>query len=108
MATIVRNDRGKVLARISKSGSYIKLSVVKRWTPVEAYKVATELAAFAGAGTEESSGEKRPPSRPPLHGPGSSRDEWAAYAQSHGIEVNDGMTRSDIVNAVIVAERDVA
>ena len=37
---------------------------------------------------------------PPKTGPGSSRDAWAEYAESLDVEVNEGMSRDDIVAAV--------
>ncbi len=102
MTVIVRNDRGKVLARFSRVGTYIDVRGVKqRMTPVELHKVAVEMAAFAGGGTVETSGEKAPPSRPPSHGPGSSREAWAAYAQSQGVEVYDDMSRDAVIEAVL-------
>jgi hypothetical protein len=47
-----------------------------------------------GAGT---GGEVK---RPGKSGPGSGRDEWAAYAQSRGLQVGDQMSRNDIMAAV--------
>jgi len=40
------------------------------------------------------------PEPPPRAGAGSSRDAWADYAASQGIEVTDDMTRDDIVAAL--------
>jgi hypothetical protein len=37
---------------------------------------------------------------PPRGGPGSDRAAWAAYAESQGVDVDDDMTRDDIVAAV--------
>jgi len=37
---------------------------------------------------------------PPRAGKGSGRDEWAAYAESVGVEVTDDMTRDEIIAAV--------
>lgn len=40
------------------------------------------------------------PARPPESGPGSSRDHWAEYAQSLGVDVDPDATRADIIAAV--------
>jgi len=40
---------------------------------------------------------------PPKSGPGSAKAAWVAYAQSHGVEVEDDATRDDIVAAVAAA-----
>lgn len=37
---------------------------------------------------------------PPLGGPGSSREAWAAYAEQLGVAVDDEMSRDDIVDAI--------
>lgn len=37
---------------------------------------------------------------PPRNGPGSSRDAWAAYATSIGIDVKPGTTKADIIAEV--------
>jgi hypothetical protein len=37
---------------------------------------------------------------PPKAGRGSGRDAWAAYADSVGVEVEDGWSRNDIIAAV--------
>jgi hypothetical protein len=37
---------------------------------------------------------------PPKGGPGSGREAWAAYAVALGFEVDDEMTRDDIIDAV--------
>jgi hypothetical protein len=37
---------------------------------------------------------------PPKVGRGSSRDAWAEYATSQGVEVTDDMTRAEIIEAV--------
>ena len=39
------------------------------------------------------------PEAPPLVGPGSSRDSWAKYAESLGIEITADMARADIIVA---------
>jgi hypothetical protein len=36
---------------------------------------------------------------PPRAGKGSGREEWAAYAESVGVEVTDDMTRDEIIEA---------
>lgn len=36
---------------------------------------------------------------PPRAGKGSGRDEWAAYAESQGVDVTDDMTRDEIIEA---------
>lgn len=40
---------------------------------------------------------------PPRSGKGSGRDEWAAYAAAHGVDVEDGQSRDDIVAALEAA-----
>jgi hypothetical protein len=81
MAVIVRNDRGKVLARISRVGRYIDLSGIKRMTPTEAYRVAVEMAAFVSdmeqpadpaAGTDRRTADSNG-TEAPMHGPVSPR-----------------------------------
>lgn len=42
---------------------------------------------------------------PPRAGRGSGRDEWAAFAQSHGVTVDDDDSRDDIIT--VLAERGV-
>jgi hypothetical protein len=37
---------------------------------------------------------------PPRSGKGSGRDAWAAYAASHGVEVEEAASRDDIVDAL--------
>jgi hypothetical protein len=37
---------------------------------------------------------------PPKVGRGSSRDAWAAYAASQGVDVDEDMTRAEIIEAV--------
>jgi hypothetical protein len=37
---------------------------------------------------------------PPKAGRGSGRDAWADYAASQGVEVDDGWSRDDIIQAV--------
>jgi uncharacterized protein YycO len=37
---------------------------------------------------------------PPKAGKGSSRDVWAAYAADRGVDVDDDMSRDDIIEAV--------
>jgi hypothetical protein len=37
---------------------------------------------------------------PPRSGTGSGRDAWAAYATRYGVDVPDGASRNDIVNAL--------
>jgi hypothetical protein len=43
------------------------------------------------------------PAAPPLGGPGSGRDAWAAWAEHLGVEVTEDMTRDDIVAAIDAA-----
>jgi hypothetical protein len=40
------------------------------------------------------------PQAPPKVGRGSSRNAWAAYAADQGVDVDDDMTRDDIIEAV--------
>ena len=40
------------------------------------------------------------PERPAEAGPGSSKDKWAAYAESIGVAVPEGATRDEIIAAV--------
>lgn len=45
---------------------------------------------------------------PPLGGPGSGRDAWAAYAATQGVTVTDDMrSRDDVVNAVKAAGKPI-
>ena len=41
---------------------------------------------------------------PPKRGAGSGKDAWAAFAESKGITVTDGMSRDDIIAAIEAAE----
>lgn len=47
-------------------------------------------------------GAEEPPANgePPRGGPGSGRDEWAAYAATLDVEVTEDMARDDIIAAV--------
>lgn len=36
---------------------------------------------------------------PPQAGPGSGREAWAAYAKKHGVEVDDEVSRHEIIEA---------
>ena len=38
--------------------------------------------------------------KPPLGGPGSGREAWATYAEAHGVDVTDDMTRDEIIEAL--------
>lgn len=51
--------------------------------------------------SDEHGGEVK---RPGKSGPGSGRDQWAAYATSVGVEVGDQMSRDDIMAAVDALE----
>lgn len=42
---------------------------------------------------------------PPRAGKGSGRDEWAAYAASLGVDVDDDAGRDDIIAAVEAAQK---
>jgi hypothetical protein len=42
---------------------------------------------------------ERPLSEPPRGGPGATRDAWAAYAYAHDVDVDDDMSRDDIIVA---------
>ena len=65
-------------------------------TPPEwAWPLITNRAAWSVPPEAETVAE-----RPPLHGKGSSRDAWAAYAGSIGVQVPDGASRADIIAAV--------
>jgi hypothetical protein len=59
-----------------------------------------EEPAKAAASTKAaaSADDELPP--PPKAGPGSSRDAWVEYAERLDIEVDDDMTRDDIIAAV--------
>jgi hypothetical protein len=43
---------------------------------------------------------------PPKRGAGSGKEAWAAYAESKGVAVTDGMSRDDIIEAVEAAESE--
>lgn len=66
------------------------------------YESADQAASAPEKASEPdlTGGEKPALSAPPKAGKGSGRDEWAAYAQSLGVEVADGSSRDDIVASV--------
>lgn len=57
-------------------------------------------AGEPGPSSTSSAGESPANEEPPLGGPGSSREAWAEYAERLGVEVDDEMSRDDIVDAV--------
>lgn len=60
---------------------------------------ADDQSRAALAVPDEAPQEPDPQSVPPKVGPGSSRDAWAAYAESQGIDTS-GMGRAEIIAAV--------
>jgi hypothetical protein len=64
-------------------------------------QVAGENGLDLDEATEASEPEAEPEDQaPPRAGKGSGRDEWAAYAESVGLDVDDDMTRDEIIAAV--------
>jgi hypothetical protein len=62
--------------------------------PVAVKGGKVEKAVVDDEAVEERDGE------PPRGGPGSGRDEWAAYAELQGVDVTDDMTRDEIIEAL--------
>ena len=68
--------------------------------PEWAWPLITNSAAWAVKPDSEAPVEvsaEGPNGPPPMHGKGSSRDAWAAYAEAHGVHVAPSSSRSDIV-----------
>jgi hypothetical protein len=63
---------------------------------------ADDGEAESAAADPSTSGSEQEPEleEPPLHGAGSGRDAWAEYAEHLGVEVDEDMSRADIVDAV--------
>jgi hypothetical protein len=107
MATIVRNDRGRVICRIRQFAKWVEIQPSGRWSPGDAKRVGEALIRAGDQRTEVTTPEPPPVpvpiGAPPLRGPGSSREVWEAYAAAHGVEVTDDMSRGDILQAVRAA-----
>jgi hypothetical protein len=56
------------------------------------------------AESEQAKAEELP--EPPRGGPGSGVEAWREYAAQTGVEINDDMTRDDIVAAVDLAKEE--
>lgn len=66
-----------------------------------------ELAEDASAPDNGAAGTEQPsagPAKPPKVGTGSSREDWAAYAATLGLDPRDA-TKADIIAAVEAAEQ---
>lgn len=77
--------------------------------PAWAVKAITNPAAWADGDTAtaaEPSPAAGEDEEPPRAGKGSGRAEWAAYAASVGVEVDDDATRDDIIAAVDAAKQE--
>lgn len=61
----------------------------------------------AGNGNGAAAGTEQPATggRPPKVGTGSSREDWAAYAAAHDIEMPGNATKAEIIAAVEAAEQ---
>jgi hypothetical protein len=73
-----------------------RLDRLDRWERIEAAPADPEYVEghkILSAATGNEPDEAGPP---PMVGPGSGRDEWAAYAESQGVEVSEDMSRKDI------------
>lgn len=66
--------------------------------PDWAWELITNPAAWAvKPGPKPEVSAEGPDGPPPMHGKGSSRSAWAAYAESHGVHVAPSSSRADII-----------
>jgi hypothetical protein len=68
--------------------------------PDWARKVITNPKVWVGEDEPESPDEPEPP----RHGKGSGLEAWRSYADKLGVELEDGMTRDDVIAAVDLAK----
>lgn len=66
--------------------------------PAKAAALITNPDVWADEDQDESGGDE--PSAPPLHGPGSGKEAWAAWAEHLGLTVPAGSKKDDIVALV--------
>lgn len=64
----------------------------------------TRAVILKARGWREVTGDATPSDVPARSGKGSSRDDWAAYARKHKVEVADTDTRDDIIGALVASD----
>lgn len=65
--------------------------------PEWSWELITNPAAWAVKPGKAEPVAEVPDGPPPMHGKGSSRSAWAAYAESHGVHVAPSSSRADII-----------
>jgi hypothetical protein len=100
---------------MAKLNSYVHVPVDNDWVvygpddevPAEHAALITNPKAWEG-GEAPSTKSEEPSSaqgdeEPPRSGKGSSKEAWAEFAQTHGVQVEDGDSRDDIIAALVEA-----
>jgi hypothetical protein len=76
-----------------------RAGTAERDLPAEVRKQITNPSAWNGDAEPAAAQRASEGDVPPKGGVGSTRDAWAAYADSHDVEFNDDATRDEIIAA---------